>query len=164
MDSQRMHRERHGLQQHFSRCLPRCWTTIHTAFGAHLVLQGVTYTDEATVAAEEPSQPLSDAARVIVVLLCPVQTLLEGVVLRSGGLPHNAMRQRLKRATTLNPIPIANQLGKIEFYDHNGVYRAIRVPEGTLETALELFEKEDWERLVEFRAWREVSTISCSNI
>jgi hypothetical protein len=36
------------------------------------------------MAAEEPSQPLFDAARVIVVLLCLVQTLLEGVVLRSG--------------------------------------------------------------------------------
>lgn len=63
------------------------------------------------------------------------------------------MRQRLKRAATLNPIPIANQPDKIEFHDHNGVYQAIRVPEGTLETALELFDKEDWERLVEFRAW-----------
>jgi len=42
-----------------------------------------------------------------------------------------------------------------EFYDHAGVHRVIHIPEGTFETALELFEKEDWASLTEFPAWSE---------
>jgi hypothetical protein len=64
-------------------------------------------------------------------LLCPAQTLLEENGFKERGPPSKHDAPALDAHDDIEPNANCTKPDKAEWYDHNGVYRAVRIPEGT---------------------------------